>query len=327
MRAPADVLGIDCGSDAVRLVRVKKNGNSFCLAGGAVLASVDTESESVNPLSLPVKLRGRFAALTAPSRPESVKILRLLESFDPDSKAEILARMNCKDDEDVRLAVRVLIPGAHKLEARLLAAVMPERQAEGLLALMPTSGAPAARSLGIAELGVINAFYRDPRFIDSKQARGLIHFDHDYSLIALFNDNQLSQFRTFSFGVHAVLQKICKALNLDSGTAGDVLNDGAFDISHLIEEDFRDVRSQLVISRDFMERSENCTLEELHISGPASLTRPFIGGLPVPESISNWSVLEPYAEAAAGDIPEELAAEPWRLAAAVGAALGVLSPS
>lgn len=327
VRAPADVVGIDCSRHGLRVVRMKKNGGEFCILGAGLLDAVELTGDQVKPIQLPAKLRGRFAALTASASPDDVKLLRVPESFDPDDAREVLVRMSRNDEEEVRLAVRVLSPGSPKTEARLLAAVMPQKIAAGLLEMMPSAGIPAARTLEIAAIAVMNAFQHDPRIRDNKAARGLIHFDQDYSLIALFNDQQLSQMRLFSFGVYDVLQKICKALNVDQSTAEGVLIDGAFDITHLIEDNFRDVRGQLVICRDFMERSENCALESLHISGPASMTRPFMSGMNATENVTEWNVLEPYPEAAPGAVPEDLSAEPWRMAAAVGACLGVFSAS
>jgi hypothetical protein len=225
------------------------------------------------------------------------------------------------------LSSRALVSGSAKVEARILVAAMPEDQATGLIQLMPATGMPAARSLTLSEIAVMNAFQNDPRWSDREDAFGLIHFDDDYSLIAMFNDGVLSQFRIFSFGVAMVLTKVMNTLNVDRPTAEGVLMDGAFDISHLIEENFRDVRSQLVICRDFMERSENCTLEQLFLSGPASLTRPFTEAMPAGEDFIEWNPLEPYAEGSPGAMPGELLTESWRFAAALGAGLGVLLPS
>lgn len=75
-----------------------------------------------------------------------------------------------------------------------------------------------------------------------------------------------------------------------------------------------------------MERSENCSLEQLYISGPGSLTRAFVAGMPNQESITEWNVLEAYPPAAPGAIPDDFTAEPWRLTAAIGSCLGVLLP-
>lgn len=329
-RLPSDVVGLSWSGQTMQVIRLKRSGASLQIVGADSLLleeDIYAAPEKISAVALNARTRGRYAALCCPSRREAVKLLRVPESFDPANRDELLSRLTIDPGLAVRIAHRVLAPGAAKTEARILAGAMPEEQATRLMQCMPATGMPAARSLELAEIAVMNAFHNDPRFVDNEKACGLIHFDEAYSLIALYNEGILSQLRIFSFGVDAVLSKVMQALNVDQPTAQGVLMDGAFDLSHLIEEGFRDMRSQLVICRDFMERSENCALENLYISGPASLTRPFISGMSVPENVTEWNVLEPYPEATPGAVPEELAAEPWRMAAALGAALGVLSPS
>jgi Tfp pilus assembly PilM family ATPase len=329
-RAPADVVGIDCASNAIRTVRMKKSGTLVEITACTLLParpeifSDEISPAKLEPLPLSSRLRGRFAALAAPSKPGAVKVLRVPESFDTNNRDEVLNRMALEKDLDARVSTTVILPGAPKVEARILAAILPEVQASALLKLLPAAGTPAPRLIDLSETCVINAFANDPRFATDETARGLIHFDHDFSLIALFNNTVLSQLRIFPFGAAAVSRKVMKALNVDQATAEGVITDGAFDISHLIEDGAREMRSQLVISRDFMERSENCTLEQLHVSGPSTLIKPFVEGMSTREQIIPWNVLEGFGEDSLKAIPEELAAEAWRLTAAIGAGLGVL---
>lgn len=326
-RAPSDVLGLDLASHGIRAVRMKKNGEALTLSGTAFLPPVvfgNSEKVTYESLALPAKLRGRLAALAMPAKPGAVKLLRVPESFDPANYEDVMSRLGYEGSGESRLSSAILVPGSAKVEMRILAAVMPEADANNMLKLMPAAGAPAARSLELSELAVINAFHNDGLLKHQEGACGLIHFDHDFSLIALFNNNILSQVRLFTFGVGAVLQKVIKALNVDEATAEGVLADGAFDLSHLIEDGFRDIRSQLVISRDFMERSEDCALGKIYISGPDSLVRPFSAGMPAHESITAWDVLAPYADKAATEPSVELAGDAWRWSAAVGSCLGLL---
>lgn len=330
-RAPVDIVGIQCSTDGILAARLRKSGELPVIVGASIFSPVtsvlDQTKDSpaaVGPIDLPQKVKGRYAALCATTQVGSAKLLRVPESFDVNNREEVVARMALEGADDMRISTRVLIPGAAKSEARILAAAFPDSIASNLLRLMPAAGTPAARSIELGELAVINAFHNDPRFETMDQGYGLIHFDHDFSVIALFNNGVLSQLRTFPFGVAAVLKKVIQSLNLDQKTAKGVLMDGAFDLSQLIEEGFRDIRSQLVISRDFMERSENCALEQLFISGPASLTKPFMAGMSTTEQLAEWNVLNSFADRGMEELQEEMTAEPWRLTAAIGAALGGL---
>lgn len=329
-RAPADAVGIQFSSNGTCAVRMKKSGDSLSLISASALPPVPfplTVNPSAEPLALPARVRGRFAALNCPAENGAVKLLRAPEGFNTDNRQEVLDRLAFDHPDPVRTAAKVLLPGAAKSEARILASAMPERTAKALLSLMPAVGIPAPRALELSELAVINAFHNDPQFKDSEQAYGLIHFDCDFSVIALFNNNVLSQFRIFGFGMAALTRKVMQSLNVDEATAEGVLMDGAFDISHLIEDGAREMRSQLVISRDFMERSENCLLEKTYVSGPPALIKPFAAGMPGAESLIEWDVLGAFKDTPADAIGEEFGTNTWRLAAAIGSAMGVLLPA
>lgn len=322
-RSLADVVGISCSGADIRVVRLRRAGAGFQIAGAEKFSS----TELSGPLPLGPKLRARYAGLCRPSVADAIKLLRVGENFDSGNEDELASRLALSTSVPCRIKRRVLLPGAAKTESRILVAAMTEEQSAALVRLIPATGMPAARALELSEIAILNAFYNDPRMIEIQSAYGLVHFDDEFSLVALFNNKLLSQLRIFPFGVSAVLHKVMNALNVDQPTAEAVLMDGAFDISHLIEEGFRDIRSQLVISRDFMERSENCSLDQLYISGPVSLTRPFAEGISGPQTVEEWNVLEPYPEAVSGAVPGDFAAEPWRLVASIGVCLGLLLPT
>lgn len=335
-RAPTDVVGLDCSSNAVRAVRMRKTATGLSVAGAELMppAPLDAAADAAagdgaeaprRELALTSRVRGRYAALIAPGIHAVLKLLRLPEKFDLEDRDQVMARLGFEKPEGYRVATRVIQPASARTEALVLAAALPERLAESLLALLPKAGLPAPRFIGISELAVVNAFHNDPRMAGNGTAHGLIHFDHDFSLLALFHQERLSQLRTFPFGMAAVFKRIMKTLNVDGDTAAGVLTDGAFDISRLIEEPLREVRGQYVVCRDFMERSENCSLQKLHVSGPGSLTAPFLREAQASEPREPWAALEAYPDRAGGCMAERLAVDSWPLTAAIGACVGVLN--
>jgi len=327
-RPPADVVGIKCATGSTCAVRMKKSGEEIHLMGAAALAPVPLASGALSePLDLPARVRGRFAALNCPAEPGAVKLLRVPEGFKTENRDEIINRLAFEYPDPIRVAAITLLPGAAKVEARVLASAMPERTAKALLGAMPTVGTPAPRALELSELAVMNAFLNDPRVMDNEGASGLIHVDHDFSFVALYNKMILSQLRIFPFGMSAVTKRVMQSLNVDEATAEGVLMDGAFDISHLIEDGARDIRSQLVISRDFMERSENCLLEKIYVSGSPALIKPVTKGIPGADQFIEWDILGAFKDTPDDAIPEELANSPWKLAAAIGSGLGALLSS
>lgn len=336
-RAPLDVVGLDFSSNAVRTLRMRKTASGFSILGAELLASVPIQvameapeeelGSHIRELVFPPRIKGRYAALCAPGMSSVLKLLRLPEKFDLNDSEQVLARLGFDKPEGFRVATRVIQPATARTEALVLAAAMPERLADVLLRLLPKTGLPAPRFIGISELAVVNAFHNDPRRAGDSTAHGLIHLDHDFSLLALFNQERLSQLRTFPFGMSSVFKRIMKVLNVDEETASGVLSDGAFDISHLIDEQTREVRGQYVVCRDFMERSENCSLKKLYVSGPAALTAPFLRGEQASEGREAWNALDAYTDRAGGCMTEQLALNSWPLTAAIGACVGVLAPS
>ncbi len=329
-RAPMDVVGIDCASNGVRLVRMKKGAAGLSLVGAQTVDPVESvlspaggpDSDSGRLSSIPVRVRGRYAALAVPGTHGVVKMLRVAEQFDSGDKNQMMAKLGCDESENYRFAVRTIMPATGRSEARLLAAALPEWQAQALLDLLPSSGLPAPRSIEVSELAVVNAFMRFRRIAGDGEADGLIHFDHDVSVFALFNGGVLSQLRAFKFGVTSVLQKVIDTLNVDEQTAEGVLMDGAFDISHLVEEGAREIGNQFLISRDYMERSENCRLKKLYVSGPPSLVSTFMRSMPHSSEVAEWNAFDGIDTH--GDVSEEIEAAPWRVASAIGACVGVL---
>jgi Tfp pilus assembly PilM family ATPase len=331
-RAPTDVVGVDFASNGSRAVRLKRGPNGIQVTAAALIDAFpalqeSTENEAsgkVAKLDLPPALKARFAALSISGRHSALKILRVPDGVDLQNDAEVATRCGLDSAAGYRCGHRILIPPAARTEGRVLGLAFPEWQAQGMIACMPDTGTPAPRAVLISELSVINAFLNDKRFADKKEAFGLLHFDQDFSVIALFHDGVLSQLRTFVFGVAAVSAKVMRALNIDEETAFGVLQDGAFDISHLLEEGTHEIRSQMVITRDFMERSENCVMEKLYLSGPETLTNPFKQSLATDDHLEEWRVNEAYEAVTGAEVEDRLVQEPWRMTAAIGAALSVL---
>ena len=329
------MVGLDCATNGVRAVRMKKTASGLTVIGAEILPPAPVHAamegdgaelpEGLGVLPLTPRVRGRYAALLVAGSHAVVKLLRLPERFDLEDHEQLLARLGFEKAAGYRVGTRVIQPATARTESLVLATALPERLAEALLELLPNAGLPAPRFIGISELSVVNAFQNDPRLAGDDSARGLIHFDHDFSLLALFHQDRLSQLRTFSFGMAAVFRRIMKALNVDEETAAGVLSDGAFDISHILDEETREVRGQYVICRDFMERSENCSLQKLHVSGPPALAGAFLSEAQAPETREEWRALDGYPDRAGGSMSERLATESWPLTAAIGACAGLMT--
>jgi Tfp pilus assembly PilM family ATPase len=100
------------------------------------------------------------------------------------------------------------------------------------------------------------------------------------------------------------------------------MESGSFDISQAVSEVMEPFNKQLVISRDFVERRENCRIGHLFACGGMAGSRDWVADVQSATGmdVSAWNPFEGYA-AADGAVPEELAGQESRFAAAVGSCL------
>ena len=156
-------------------------------------------------------------------------------------------------------------------------------------------------------------------------ALGLIDFGTSSTTLSFFNKGELVLLRQFEFGSGEVLKQVETTLHVDTDTAQGILADSAFDISELLRESLSPVANQLVVSRDFVERREDCSISSLHAIGGIALSKAAMGELEQALSvdIKQWDpfaglVMAPQA------MDEALRPQRWRFGAAIGAALAAL---
>ncbi len=332
-RAPTDVVGLDFATSGVRAVRMKKTASGLTVTAAELLppatldAPADASPKADAALVVPSSAQGRCAALLTSDARAVLKLIRASEEVDLGKPEHVLSRIGIDPAQNYRVSTRVIHSATVKTDALVLAAAMPENLAKAMVDLLPKVGPLAPRFIGVSALAVLNAFHNDPRNAGNETAHGLIHFDNDYSLVALFNQGRLSQLRTFPLGMATFLQGTMEALGVDEETASGILSAGAFDVSQLVEQQTRQLRAQYVGCRDFMERSENCTLKKLHVSGPAALATAFLKGMEKEGIGEEWNALEGYPDRSPGSVPPALVSQPWLWSASIGACLGVLEPS
>jgi hypothetical protein len=104
-----------------------------------------------------------------------------------------------------------------------------------------------------------------------------------------------------------------------------MMKGGSFDISQPVRETTGPFLRQFMISRDFVERKEDCSVQRLALGGGMSLSESWVdevaagAGLPA----EPWNPLKGLS-IANGAVPGEYAGHEPRWAAALGACLGVL---
>jgi Tfp pilus assembly PilM family ATPase len=259
-----------------------------------------------------------------PGRNAVVKLLNVPAQGEKAGDLPLHDLLGLTDDAHYRIGYEILGPGTSRSDSRLLAVAVPEAQAQAVCRLFP-SGTPAPCSMEIAGLAVMTAFQHGPGGACAGECVGIVDFGASVSVLAIFNRGVLVLIRKFDFGTEAILKRVQESLGVDAETAQGILADGSFDVSQVAREVMAGFTQQLIISRDFVERRENCRMRKLYASGGVVGARDWqaevqatVGLVPEP-----WNPFEGLS-LAPGAVPDTLRGMEPRFAAAVGAALGSL---
>ena len=324
---PSDVVGIDVGSAGTRAVRMRKGNSGVSVLAADILPPVQLPDKPaktpgpVQPLSLPPRLKARYAALAVTSQEAIVKLLTFPGAFDVRNKEKIIERMGIKDSDGYRIACRTVSEGHGKTESRILAVALPEIQAQAASLLLP-AGRPAPYSLELSCLAVMTGFLHVPGAQHNGDCVGLIDFGSELSSLSFFNKAVLVLFRTFDFGANTILNRITATLDIDMETAMGIVADGAFDISHLTGEPMERFLRQLVVCRDFVERHEDCHVSKVYVSGGLAVSCDLLSQIrsSLDIDVDTWNPFEGMT-LSPDAFPENLSGQESQFRAAVGACL------
>jgi len=323
----SDLAGIDVGVSGVKVVRMQKSRNLITLQAADILPPLPHPEEGEPATvtlssSLPPRLKARYACLAIPGQKAVIKLLSFPGQFDSKTESKLFENLGLKNQKAYRLGYKITSEGQPRGESRLLAAAIPDEEVQEVIDLLP-AGAPAPYSLEIAGLATLTAFMHGPGSRHLSDVVGVIEFGASISSFALFHRGSLALVRRFDLGTERLIDRLTEALSVDRDTAAGIITNNSFDISHTIDETIEPLIKQLVVSRDFVERRENCHVTSLYVSGGISLShdaveriRTFMG-----IEVHTWSPLE-NLKVADDALPEGLAGQEWRLASAIGACLG-----
>jgi len=320
-RGPSDCLGIDVGTTATKLIRLRRSGEDVTILGAELIAPASPD------FNIPSRLRSRYASLAVSSNGAVAKLLTLPGNIDAAFENQLPRNLGLDDADAFRISYRVVTEGQGRSESRVLAAALPQDAADPLMQRF-SSGLPVPYSLEISPLAALTAFERGPVAEAANSAVGLIDFGTTSTTLSVFNRGELVLMRRFDFGTQLVLDRVESTLRVDAETAQGILADAAFDISELLMELTNPIASQFVVSRDFVERRENCSVSALFAIGGIALSRAAMLGLEqaLGTDIAVWNPLAGLVEGPQA-FSEQAASQRWRFAAALGAALATVEES
>jgi len=327
---PSDVVGLDIGNTCTKVVRLRKSNDVISVVSADILPKVEIPAETpdspaqVPPLQLPPKLKGRYGSLAVTGSNAVIKLLSFPGAFDAATEAKVVGSIGLDNPDNYRISYKVITEGHGKSESRILAVALLESETKNYPMLLP-SGLPAPFSLEISGLATMTAFLHSAGKECAENAVGLIDFGATTTSFALFNKGILALVRRFNFGLNALLDNVQQSLGVDRETAQGIVSDGSFDISQSVSAVVEPLIKQLIVSRDFVERRENCHISKMYVSGGLTASRDSLDEIRSAMSLDvvNWNPLDGLT-LTQGTIPDTLTGKESCLSAAIGAALATL---
>lgn len=322
-KLPADMLGLDFGSTGIKVVRIKQLGGRLTLVAADILPA--TAGGLVRPV-LEKNFAGNYAAVCSTS-PDCVVRVVSHTSASETRQSEQQIRDQIGLLPNFRLTSRPT--GAEavkgKNESRVLAVAVPQEEISGYLKLFAT-GSPAVYSYEISGLASLNAAFMGPMAADPLGPVCLLDCGARVSLMIFMNKGAVILARKLDVGGEAVVEQVQKSLGVDREMAESIMSEGAIDISQSVKEVIDPFLRQMMISRDFVERQENCRVATTLITGGMSLSPYWAAEIKKSTgmSVQTWDPLDGLV-VASDAIPERLKGHTNRLSAAIGAARGAMT--
>jgi Tfp pilus assembly PilM family ATPase len=329
-KPPQDLVVVDFDAAAVRCVRLKLDGSEFVVTATDILPAVDIRDEvQVKAFALPKSMVSRYIAVCIPGYDAIVKLLNLPGALEGQVEAQIREHMGVEEGS-YRFGYRI-ISQTHS-ETRLLTVAIPESQIQATCAIFP-SGLPVPVSVELDGLAVMTSFLNGPGKTVQDEAIGVIEFGSRVTYFAFFKKLELILIRKFDFGHFSLLDRIEKSMGFDRQTAQDVVVDRSFDISHLVKDLADPFIKQLVISKHFVERRENCHISKIYVADDPCVSRDWLNEIKVALGLeaSMWHPFE-GVKLMPDALPQKFEKCRSQFAAAMGAALamseeGMVEPS
>ncbi len=323
IRGPRDIVGLDLGADHVKAVRLCRRKQTVHLVAAGLFPGV-AEGSPVKALSLPLALRAPYAALAVEGAEAVVKLISVPGRFSEKDEENLAANLGLAPDSTHRLSYNVVAESIGRGESRILAAALPEADARCALERFPR-GRPAPYSLELSGLAAMSGFAYGPGAAMGEQTVGVMDGGQHRTTFAIFHKGVPVLVRCFDFGEETVIEKVGATLGTDVKTVRGFMADGSFDISAILRQSLEPFFKQIVISKEFVERRENCRVSEILISGSLSMARgiddvvkTFLG-----LNVRKWNPFSGLV-AASEALPADLTGQEGRFAAAFGAAISVL---
>lgn len=149
-------------------------------------------------------------------------------------------------------------------------AAVPEHVAAWAARLLPEGRRPTAVSIQVADMARLNAFAVCPSFTETNGTALLLIAGATSTALAIFHEFEPILYRKHSIGNRDVLEAVCRKMNLDEGTARQILNDTLVDPTPVIEPVLGPLFRQAEMSADYAVRMKGCFIDRFFLCGQAT---------------------------------------------------------
>ena len=322
-----NLIGIDFSTTATKVVRLKKNKAELVLMGVDLLPTIDFGA-AARRIELPRNMAAHYGCLAYTG---TSSVVRMVNAVLPEGQTELpdqKLRELLNVEDDYRVSATLAKRGQGRHDSSFLAAAIPEDDVQFLLSMFP-SGPPAPASVEVAGLSFVPAFLNARGDECRDEAVCLIEAGDSVSHFVFINKGVVALVGKFGFGGSTLREKVAQDLGVDDELAGTILTDQSINISTTMNDVMTPFFKQISISKDFIERHQNCRISKMYVSGGLSLL-PHWSSLveqTLHAEVQFWSPFENMQYDHPNIIPEHLAPQATRFAAAVGAAIGGLEAS
>ena len=323
----SDVLGMDVGTSATKVVRIKRLNESPTVVAADILPAISLSSPVSIPFfssQLPKGMKSRYVALATSGSGSIIKLLTFPHHAEKSTDDQVGELMGLGNNSDFRVAYETVLET--RVESRVLAVALPEAMARSLCGLFP-EGTPAPCSVEISGLASLTAYQKGLGALHEDDCVAMIDFGAAATLVSFFFKGALVLIRKFDFGANNILKKLQDNLGVDQEVAAGILNDGSFDVSRIVHQAMEHFLQQLIIAWDYVERRENTRIGKLYVTGGGVSLRLWMQEVEssTGQTPALWNPFEGMV-IQAGAFPDQLKGQEGRFSAAVGAALGMLRP-
>ncbi len=322
-KRPQEIVGLDFSSTGVKAVRLKRSDDQFTLAAMDIFPPGSDPTAGVARPPLGKQFTTNYVALTFSAPSCAVRVVAHTGTHATEIEKQVRDQIGL--DTTFRLSnVPSGQPVRNKNENRVLAVGAPDKEVQEILDLFK-EGAPAPFSLEVSGLASLNAALDGPVAKNPDAPACLLDCGSRTSMMVFVNKGAIILARKLDVGGDAVVEHVQKNLGVEREMAQNIMSEGAIDISQAVREVIDPFLRQMMISRDFVERQENCRVTTAFITGGMSMSAYWINEIRKATGIGvqMWDPLEGM-NVASGAIQEKWAGQQSRFTAAIGAAKGAL---